>query len=235
MINNKRIVAVIPARGGSKSIPYKNIKELGGKPLIAWSIEMAKACEEIDRVIVSTEDEKIASVARQYGAEVIHRPEHLAQDDSLVMDAIKDLIAKIRVEGETAEYMVLLEPTSPMRSLDDIQQCLYLLADSDTDFDSVATFMDAELNPHRAWKIDDGMAQTFIDGAIPWLPRQKLPRAYQLNGAVYAFVIDRLKSEHISAFFGKSGVVLMPKERSVDIDDEIHFEFADYLLRRKNA
>ena len=153
MINGKRVIAVIPARGGSKSVPKKNIKLLGGKPLIAWSIEVGLKTPEIDRVIVSTDDDEIASVAKQHGAEVYQRPEHLATDEALVIDALRDLSATLRKEGETAEIMVLLEPTCPLRAVDDVTECLSLLVQG---FDSVATFKEAELNPHRAWKIVDG-------------------------------------------------------------------------------
>jgi CMP-N-acetylneuraminic acid synthetase len=98
----------------------------------------------------------------------------------------------------------------------------------------VATFHEAELNPHRAWKIEDGRPVVFLPGAVPWLPRQKLPRAYQLNGAVYAFRIDGLREDTPSLLFGKSGAVVLPKNRAYDIDDEIDFLIAENLLRRRH-
>lgn len=230
MINNKRVIAVIPARGGSKSVPYKNIKLLAGKPLISWAIEAARKTPEIDRIIVSTDDDKIAEVAIHYGAEVILRPEELARDDSLVIDTIRDLIMKLRASGEEAEYMVLLEPTCPLRNSSDISECLKILEDKK--YDSVATFKEAELNPHRAWKINGNNPETFFTGVVPWLPRQKLPKAYQLNGAVYSFRINGLKEDDISLLFGKEGAVLMPKERSIDIDDELDFLLVETLIER---
>jgi N-acylneuraminate cytidylyltransferase len=228
MINNQRVIAVIPARGGSKSVPKKNIKPLGGKPLICWSIEAAKNTPAVDRVIVSTDSDEIAQVAKSAGAEVYPRPPHLATDEALVIDALRDLIATLRKEGETAEIMVLLEPTCPLRSVGDVAKCLELLVQG---FDSVATFKGAELNPHRAWKIVDGRPEVFIPGAIPWQPRQKLPKAYQLNGAVYAFFMDSLKIESPSLLVGRSGAVIMPKERSVDIDDGLDFSTVETLLK----
>ncbi|RCX19066.1 N-acylneuraminate cytidylyltransferase [Fontibacillus phaseoli] len=230
MINNKRVIAVIPARGGSKSIPYKNIKLLAGKPLIQWTIEEAKKTPEIDRIVVSTDDYKIENVAIECGAEVIERPEELARDDSLVIDAIRDLISKLRNSGEKAEYMILLEPTCPLRASRDIRECIELL--DKHQFDSVATFKEADLNPHRAWRINNDIPETFITGAIPWLPRQKLPTAYQLNGAVYAFRIDKLQQDDISLLFGSIGAVLMPKSRSVDIDDEMDFLLVETLIKK---
>lgn len=101
MLNGQRVIAVIPARGASKSIPGKNIRPLGGKPLLAWSIDVARAVTEIDRIIVSTDDREIASVGRSFGAECFARPAHLATDEALVIDALKDLLATLRAEGES--------------------------------------------------------------------------------------------------------------------------------------
>jgi N-acylneuraminate cytidylyltransferase len=230
MVKGKRIIAVIPARGGSKTVPGKNIKLLNGKPLIAWSIEAARNTAEIDRIIVSTDDDTISSIALNHGAEVYARPDHLATDEALVIDALRDLIATLKSEGEQAEIMVLLEPTCPLREVGDIRECLTLMADKGKD--SVATFKKADLNPHRAWKIHCGIPEVFIHGAVPWLPRQKLPEAFQLNGAVYAFNVNRLREDSPSLLVGEIGAVLMPAERSVDIDDELDFEIVEAIIRK---
>ena len=230
LLNGKRVIGVVPARGGSKSVPGKNIRPLGGKPLLAWSIDIAKQMNEIDRIIVSTDDDQIASVGRAFGAEVYARPAHLATDEALVIDALKDLLRTLRSEGETAEWVVLLESTCPLRSVQDVRDCLKLAASGD--FDSVATFKDAELNPHRAWRLVGGVPEVFIEGAIPWLPRQKLPMAYQLNGAVYVFRADLLAQEAKSLLVGKLGAVLMPRERSHDIDDSVDFTVVEALLKK---
>lgn len=231
MINGKRVIGVIPARGGSKSIPDKNIRPLGDRPLIVWSIEVAKKTEEIDRIIVSTDSEKIRKIARGHGAEVYIRPAHLATDEALVIDALRDLVGTLRKESENAEIMILLEPTCPLRSIEDIRGCINLLVNGG--YDSVATFKEAELNPHRAWKINNGKPEVFIPGAIPWLPRQNLPKAYQLTGAVYAFNSNVLDKDRRSLLFGKSGAVIVPKERSLDIDDELDLEIVEILIRRR--
>ncbi len=229
MLDGKRVIAIIPARGGSKSVPGKNIRPLDGKPLLAWSIEVGRQVTEIDRIIVSTDDERISSVARAEGAEVYKRPQYLATDQSLVIDALKDLLLTLRSEGETPEWVVLLEPTCPLRTADDVRACLKLVADGD--YDSVATFKDAELNPHRAWRLVDGVPEVFIPGAIPWLPRQNLPKAFQLNGAVYVFRASLLAEQAMSLLVGKLGAVLMPRERSQDIDDSIDFTIVEALLK----
>lgn len=228
MLNGKRVIAVIPARGGSKSVPGKNIRDLGGKPLLAWSIDIAKQIGEIDRVIVSTDDAQIGSVAAAYGAEIYVRPPHLATDDALVIDAIKNLHRTLLTEGERPEWMILLEPTCPLRSVEDVRRCLKL-AESGR-YGSVATFKEAELNPHRAWRLVNDEPEVFVSDAIPWLPRQKLPKAYQLNGAVYLFRADLIAKEERALLVGKIGAVLMPRERSQDIDEDVDFMIVEALL-----
>ncbi|MGA9471778.1 MAG: acylneuraminate cytidylyltransferase family protein [Terriglobales bacterium] len=223
---------MIPARGGSKSVPGKNVHSLGGKPLLAWSIEVAQQVSEIDRIIVSTDDAQIASVGREFGAEVYARPPHLATDEALVIDALKELLQTLQAEGETAEWMILLEATCPLRTPEDVRDCLKLVAQGG--YDSVATFKEAELNPHRAWRLVNGLPEVFIPGAVPWLPRQKLPKAYQLNGAVYVFRASLLAQEAKSLLVGKLGAVLMPRERSQDIDDSIDFMIVEALLKKSN-
>ncbi len=229
MLNGSRLIAVIPARGGSKSVPRKNLYPLAGKPLILWSIDIAKCVGGIDRVIVSTDDQEIANVASAHGAEVYMRPAHLATDSALVIDTLKDLVATLIREGETADWVILLEPTCPLRSVEDVEECMRVLRSGA--FDSVATFKSADLNPHRAWRIHQGIPEVFIPGAIPWLPRQLLPPAYQLNGAVYVFRSNMLGSDSRSILPGRIGAVVMPKERSYDIDDPIDFTVVEALLK----
>jgi N-acylneuraminate cytidylyltransferase len=228
MVNGERIVAVIPARGGSKSIPGKNIRDLGGKPLLAWSIEVARQVNEIDRIIVSTDDQQIGSVASAQGAEVYPRPAHLATDEALVIDALKDLHRTLLAEGEQAKWMILLEPTCPLRNADDVRACLRLIEQGG--YDSVATFKEAELNPHRAWRFAGNVPEVFIPGAIPWLPRQKLPKAYQLNGAVYVFRACLVAQAERALLVGRMGAVLMPRERSQDIDESVDFTIVEALM-----
>ena len=228
MIEGEQVIAVIPARGGSKGIPHKNIARLGGKPLIVWSIETARALSLVDRVIVSTDDYEIAAVARHNGAEVYRRPTRLASDSALVIDALRDLIGTLKAEGEEGRVMVLLEPTCPFRSEDDVTACIAELVRGGRD--SVATFKQADLNPHRAWTIAQGSPTSFIPEANPWLPRQQLPDAYQLNGAVYCFRADQLPAEGQGLLFGEAGAVIMPAERSVDINTRSDLLFAELML-----
>lgn len=228
MMHKQGVIAVIPARGGSKSVPGKNVRPLGGKPLIAWSIDTARSCTLIDRVIVSTDDTEIARLARQWGAEVYDRPDHLATDNALVIDALRDLEYRLKAEGSKAEIMVLLEPTCPFRTVQDVSTCIERLVNEE--LDSIATFKVAELNPHRAWRLAGGSAHTFIDGCVPWRPRQELPEAYQLSGDVYAYRYGALAREELGLLFGRSGAVIVDAAHTLDIDSERDFLLAELMI-----
>jgi CMP-N,N'-diacetyllegionaminic acid synthase len=229
MISGERVIAMTPARGGSKSVPYKNLHLLGGKPLLAWPIETARATPAIDRVIVSTDDDRIADAAKVLGAEVYRRPNELATDTAVVADAIRDLWRRLKSEGETATILVLLEATSPFRTPEMIERCLRRLVDEQ--LDSIATFHEAEINPERTWRIEGGAPEPFIRGAIPWKPRQLLTPAYQLNAAVYAFRPDALPADSPSILFGRMGAEIVPADSVIDIDTLKDFTYANALLQ----
>ena len=229
MIAGKRVIAVTPARGGSKSIHQKNLRIRGGSPLISWPVSRALETPEIDRVIVSTDDQLISKIARESGAEVYRRPEELASDTSLVADTIRFLWRQLRSEGETAEIIVLLEATSPFRTPELIRLCLNRLVNED--LDSIATFHDADLHPERAWRIAEGVPSPFLSGAVPWTPRQLLGTAYQLNGAVYAFYPDRLPPRIPNILFGRMGAQTVPADSVIDIDTLKDLEIANALLK----
>jgi CMP-N,N'-diacetyllegionaminic acid synthase len=231
LIEGNHVVALIPARGGSKSIPYKNLHALGGKPLLAWPVEVALATRAIDRVLVSTDDARIAGAARELGAEVIDRSPELASDTALVIDVIRQVAADLAPAGRSVDIMVLLEATSPFRSPEMITRCLERMVREK--LDSIATFHAADINPERTWRIENGEPRPFIDGAIPWKPRQMLTPAFQLNGAVYAFRPDRLPASGASLLFGKTGAEIVSPDEVIDIDDEKDFFIADAILRSR--
>lgn len=231
MIGNKRVIALVPARGGSKSVPMKNLQLLGSDPLVAWPIKQAIETKEIDRVIVSTDDEAIADVARRSGAEVYKRSVDLASDTALVVDVIRDLWSTLKVEGETAEILVLLEATSPFREHGLISRCLKRLEGDG--LDSIATFSSAAINPERTWLVESGVPRPFLDDAIPWKPRQQLKEAFQLNGAVYAFRPDQLPPDALGLLFGRSGAEIVDQESVVDIDDKRDFIIANAILNAR--
>jgi CMP-N,N'-diacetyllegionaminic acid synthase len=223
------VVALIPARGGSKSIPRKNLMPLAGKPLLAWPIETARATPEIDRVIVSTDDAEIAATARAHGAEVHDRPPELATDEALVIDTIRHVRDWLAAAGTPAAVMVLLEATSPFRTPELVGRCVRRLRDER--LDSIATFHTAAINPERVWRIENGAPRPFIDGAVPWRPRQALTPAYQLNGLVYAFRPDRLPADSPGLLFGRIGAEIVAADSVIDIDEQKDLLIAESLLR----
>jgi len=225
-------VALIPARAGSKSVPNKNIAEVGGVPLVGRAIQQAQNTPEVVRIIVSTDGEEIAKVAQEYGAEVQWRPGHLAEDSSLVIDAIRHHFEVLVKEDAKPDVMVLLEPTTPLRKPQHISECIQKLINEN--LDTVATFREGDLNPHRAWLLDDaGKPSTFMEGATPWLPRQALPAVYQLAGAVYAFRPELIEDDTPSLLFGKTGAVIISKKDGIDIDDPIDLDLVRLIAEKE--
>ena len=228
-----KVVALIPARAGSKGIKNKNIYPLNGKPLIEWTISKAKKVDEIDMVLVSTDGDEIASFSKELGVEVLRRSESLSMDQSLVIETVRDVINKLEEKNYTFDFLLLLEPTSPLRNCQDIKN---VISELNNGFDSVATFTHARLNPHRAWKINKGVPSTFIPDANPWLPIQKLPEACELNGAVYGINLSRFREHKGTALlFGKMKAVLMPENRSVDIDNLQDLEIVEDIMKREKG
>ncbi|MFE4073604.1 cytidylyltransferase domain-containing protein [Peribacillus sp. YIM B13477] len=233
MYKGKKIIALVPARGGSKAVPYKNIKILCKKPLIAWTLDLVKEIPEIDKVVVSTDDVNISIISQHFGAVVIKRPEPISGDHALAIDVVKHTIDALKEQKETYDIMLYLQPTSPLRSKKDIYDCLDLLIGNNQGHTAVATFSEAELNPIRAWVLEETSAKTFIEKANPFLPRQKLPKTYQLNGAVYALFLNEI-NENTEQFFGNQlGGINIPKERAVDIDEEMDFLIAELLMEKR--
>jgi CMP-N,N'-diacetyllegionaminic acid synthase len=228
MFRDHRVIALIPARGGSKSMHYKNLRELGGRSLLAWAVGVGKGSKYVDRIILSTDDERIAKAGRELDIEIYMRPAELATDTALVADVIRHLWATLKSEGEAADIMVLLECTSPFRSSQLVDRCIARLVDDE--LDSLATFQEASLNPERAWRLVDGLPQPFIEGTVPWKPRQTLTPAYQLTGAVYAFRPDRLPPGSPSILFGRFGAEIVHDEPAIDIDTEQDLRLANALL-----
>lgn len=225
------IMALITARGGSKSIPRKNIKLLAGKPLIAWTIEVALQCKEMIRVIVSTDDDQIADVARQWGAEVpFIRPSELSQDDSshisVVMHAIQWLEKK---ECFSPEYIMLLQPTSPLRIAEDIRNAIKLAKDRHAV--AVASVNEAENHPYLCKCIlDNGTLGDFVTTPPGYLRRQILPPVYTENGAIYLNKRSSLLQDQVFVPKGTIAYV-MPQERSLDVDTQWDWHMAELILK----
>ncbi len=236
------ILGVIPARGGSKGIPGKNIKMIAGKPLIAWTIEAAKKSKLLTRVIVSTDDEKIAEVAKKYGAEVpFLRPAHLAEDLSTDVEFLIHALLWLKSnEGYEPEIVVRLPPTSPLRTEAHIDLGIQKLIDT-KDADAVRPIIETPKHPYKFWKItnDGKWLEPFLIKEITGfdephnLPRQLFPKVYMHTGAMDV-VRTKTVRDQLSTSGKKLAYFFMTPEASVNIDNQIDFEFAEFLLTRQN-
>jgi CMP-N,N'-diacetyllegionaminic acid synthase len=226
MIGTETVLAIIPARGGSKGVPRKNVRDLAGKPLIAWTIGAAKRSRYLDRIVLSSEDEEIMRVARGLGCEVpFARPAELATDEAPGVAPVLDALA--RLPGHA--WVVLLQPTSPLRSSQDIDACLDACVQRRAPA-CVSVSLAAE-SPYWMYTLD-GATRLHPMLEAQSLPerRQDLPPAFSLNGAVYVARTDWLLESR--TFIGSETVAhVMPPERSVDIDSELDLKYAQLLIQ----
>ncbi len=230
MFNGKTILAVIPARGGSKGVPGKNIRPLADKPLIAWTIEQARRCSWIDRVIVSTEDAEIAETALRWNAEVpFLRPANLATDDAKVVEVILHTLDWCREHDRSYDLVILLQPTSPLRDDGDIQAALRRLEECQAD--AVVSVCPCEHSPLWSNLLGpNGQMKNFLSFRSAD-NRQNLPVYYRLNGAIYVAKTDYFRQCH--GFHGdRTYAYIMPSERSIDIDTLLDFQMAEFLIQR---
>ena len=225
------VIAFIFARGGSKGLPGKNIRPLGGKPLIAWSIDQAKAVKRIDRVIISTDSEEIAAVARQYGAEVpFMRPAELARDNSPEWLAWRHaLTCLLETEGKLPEVMLSLPATAPLRLPIDIENSLDKYSVGDVDM--VITVTDAHRSPYfnMVKSNDDGTVGLVIPPPSAIARRQDAPQVFDMTTVTYVARPEFVMT-HNSLFEGRIRAVHVPVERAIDIDTLLDFQFAESLL-----
>lgn len=224
----KKYLAIIPARGGSKRLPRKNVLPLAGKPLIGWTIEAALASQYMDTVLVSSDDEEILSVAEQFGCQLIKRPAELAQDTSTSFDAIRHAIEN----SPKHDYIVLLQPTSPLRTSHHINEAIELLESKQAD--AVISVAEMEHSPLWAGALPENLSMTgFLRDEIFNLRSQDLPTHYRLNGAIYICKIEKLLET--GSFFLKENIFayVMDNKSSVDIDEEIDFLWVGFLKENK--
>ena len=220
-------IASICARGGSVGVPRKNIKQLHGLPLIAHTILQAKACAGIDAVYVSTDDEEIAAVARQYGAQVpFLRPPHLAGNAAPKVPVIAHLADWDEAHVGPFARLIDLDPTSPLRSAADIDQCLALL---DADTDVVITAFESEKNPYfnMVNQKPDGNIGLVCAGNDAVVARQLAPKVFSMNASIYVWHRHTLAK---GLWAGRVRMHVMPRERSIDIDSELDFRIVELLM-----
>lgn len=225
MIDGKRILAIIPARGGSKGLPGKNILPLGGKPLIAWTIEAARGSRYLDRIIVSTDDVRIAETAAAYDCEIpFMRPAHLAADTSPTFDTLLHALDHVG----SYDLLMLLQPTSPLRTSVDIDKAIELLMEFTAP--SCVSVTESEKSPYWMFECTDSrQLRPVIQQGDMKARRQDLPSAYVLNGAIYVAHTDWLIKR--GGYLDDDTLAyVMPRHRSLDIDDALDLKLAEVLL-----
>jgi N-acylneuraminate cytidylyltransferase len=224
-----RVLGIIPARGGSKGVPRKNIREVAGRPLIAYTIDAARTSELLTRCIVSTDDQETADICESLSCEVMKRLPELAQDDTPTLDVVKHIFSILESQGESFEYGLVLQPTSPLRTGLDIDSALQALFQSDAD-SVVSVYQVSDHHPARMYRMENGLLVSF-DETFATARRQDLPPVYHRNGAIYAFRRSLLDQNML---IGKRILpYVMTEDRSLNIDTEYDLVFADYILSRK--
>lgn len=226
MIEGKSVLAIIPARGGSKGVIRKNIRNVAGKPLIAWTIEEAKKSKYIDRLVLSSEDEEIIEAAIAYNCEVpFKRPEALAKDNTPGIAPVLHTLELL----PNYDYVVLLQPTSPLRNVIDIDACIELCKENSSKV--CVSVTEPDKNPFWMYKIDSShRLSPLIDmGTVP-ARRQDIQKVYAINGAIYIAECNWLKTNK-TFITDETLAYIMPNERSIDVDTEFDLKICDLLLK----
>ncbi len=228
MTGGWRALGLIPARGGSKGIPGKNIRLVNGEPLIAYTIRSAQQSRLLTDLVVSTDSTAIAELAARYRVEVLMRPAELAQDDTPAAPVAIHALDVLKSRGREYESLVLLQPTCPLRSAKDIDDALTLLMGSDHDA-VVSVYQVSDHHPARMYSLEGNRLIPY-DKAGEQLNRQDLPAVYHRNGVVYAIREQALRRERTFNPRNKAAYV-MPRERSVNVDEEVDLLIAEQLLK----
>lgn len=233
MYKSKSILAIIPARGGSKGLPDKNIKLLCGKPLIGWTISQAKASKYIDEIFVTTDCHKIADVAKQFGITVpILRPKELATDSASSMDVVDHVLSYFKEEGKHFDYIVLLEPTSPLRKKDDLDAAIKLAVDNETS-DGVVSLGEVHMeHPMIVKKINEkGKITSYIDEVKKITQRQQADKAYFPYGVIYMIKSEVFKRE--KAFYTNNiAPYFIERWQNYEVDDIYDFIAIESILNK---
>ncbi|MFL1994957.1 acylneuraminate cytidylyltransferase family protein [Lysinibacillus irui] len=219
-----KVLAIIPARGGSKGVPRKNSRNFAGKPLIAWTIEEAKKSKYITRTILSSDNEEIIKMAKEYGCDVpFVRPKELAQDDTPGINVVLHALEQCR----GYEYVILLQPTSPFRTVEDIDNCIEYTINQQVKF--CVSVTEAEQSPYWMYTIVNGKMKPVIEQTQLTTRRQDLPNVYVLNGAIYIAKVEEIIKKK-SFLTDETKSFIMSNENSLDIDTMLDFEIGEYLI-----
>lgn len=224
MINQGEAVAIITARGGSKNLPRKNILPLGGKPLIAHTIIAAKNAACVDGVYVTTDDTEIATISQRFGSDVMNRPAELATDAARSEDVLRHALETLIAAGQKFEYVILLQPTSPLRATVHIDECWRLWRASGAL--SAVSVTEVQHHPYKDYIIKDGLLKPLITADVLHQPRQEYPRVVRQTGAIYMMYVRNFL-EHKTFFIEPVMPYFMSAKESVDIDTRYDLELAE--------
>jgi N-acylneuraminate cytidylyltransferase len=224
-----KILYVIPARGGSKGIPHKNIKLLNGKPLIYYSIDVARQLTEDDNICVSTDDDEIIKIVEDYGLKVpFKRPDYLATDTATTNDVLLHTLDYYAVKGVYYDVLILLQPTSPLRNSSHVKEALTLYNDN---LDMVVSVKESHSASVLCSENENGFLELTLNKE--GLRRQDVPSYYEYNGAIYIINIERLKKTGLRGFTMRKKYV-MDEISSLDIDTPLDLEIANTILSKEN-
>jgi len=231
-----RTLGIIPARGGSKGVPRKNIKLLGGKPLLQYTAEAALAARRLTRVILTTEDEEIAAVGRRCGLDVpFLRPAELSQDDTPTLPVIQHAVRSLEAQGDAYDFICVLQPTNPLRKPEDIDGCLRLLEESNLDAVVSVLRVPHQFNPHWVYfQTKDGRLALSTGESVPISRRQDLPPAFHREGSVYATCRDVLM-KHGSLYGQRLGGYELDGVDNVNIDGLEDWQRAESLFETRSV
>lgn len=228
-----KVLGIIPARGGSKGVPRKNIKVLGDKPLISYTIEIAKAAPSISTLIVSTDDNEIAKVARKYGAEIpFLRPEELSTDTTPMVSVLKHVISFYAQKEEIFDAICLLQPTTPFRTVEDIENCVDIMTKTNADTVITTVRVPDVFNPYWVYTQKGETLSLSVAGETK-PRRQDLPLAFGRAGSVYLMKPDNVMKNN-SLYGNKIMGYEIPHERNINIDTLSDWEKAECFLKRNN-
>lgn len=228
-----RVLGLVPARGGSKGIPGKNLRELAGKPLLAYAADCALSSGVLDRVILSTDSEEIADAGRSYGLEVpFMRPSELATDSAAMLPVVQHAVSSLEADGWKPDAIMLIQPTAPLRRPEHLISAVRLFLENECDSVVSVTAVPGHLHPYWTMVIEDGELREFHRGGLMVTRRQELPPVYARNGALYLFRRD-LVMIHNTIYGARCLPLVMLEEESVNLDSMDDWELAQIRIEAR--
>ena len=235
MINNKKIIGIVPARIGSKGLKFKNLKKLNSKPLIYWPIKTLKKSKYVDKIILNTDSKKIKNLGIKMGAEIpFLRPKHLASDNSKIANTIIHTIQYFKKKKIFFDYILLLEPTSPLTTTEDIDDAIKVLEKSNKNVDALVSVAESvSAHPKFCVKLDKNQIIKSYDEKFHIINRQKLDKAYFYSGNFYLSKVDSFIK--LKTFYHKrTKAIVSTKAKSFEIDDELDFFIVEKIMKHYN-